>query len=162
MIQILDGEKVADSTGKPLKVIISIPAYNEEKTLPFVLKEIKEVMLDTGYNYEILVLNDGSTDGTVRVAEKSGAIVVSNRINRGLAETFKTEMKECLDRNADIIVHTDADGQYNSKHIPELISKVEEGYDLVLGSRFQGKIEAMPLLKKFGNIASQKRLLSCR
>ena len=143
-----------------MKVIISIPAYNEEKTLPRVIEEIKEFMNETSYNYEILVLNDGSMDKTVEVAKKHGAIVVSNKRNRGLAETFRHEMKICLERKADIIIHTDADGQYHSKHIPELIKKVEEGNDLVLGSRFKGKIESMPILKKLGNLAFSRVLSS--
>ncbi|HIG92854.1 MAG: family 2 glycosyl transferase [archaeon GW2011_AR9] len=136
-----------------MKVIITIPAYNEEKTLPLVLEEIKQVMQNTKYKYKILVLDDGSRDRTAEIAEKQGAIVVSHPRNRGLAETFREEMKECLKLGADIIVHTDADGQYHPQHIPELIQKVESGYDLVLGSRFRGKIEQMPLLKKIGNIA---------
>lgn len=135
-----------------MKVIITIPAYNEEKTLPFVLQEIKAVMSNTNYNYQILVLNDGSKDKTSAVAEKYGAMVIDKK-HRGLAETFKSEMEECIKLRADIIVHTDADGQYHSKHIPELIKKVEEGYDLVLGSRFKGRIKRMPLIKKIGNIA---------
>ena len=143
-----------------MKIIITIPAYNEEKTLPKVLEEIKSVMINTDYNYEILVLNDGSKDKTIEVAKKQGAIVVSNKRNRGLAETFRHEMKVCIERKADIIVHTDADGQYHSKHIPELIEKVIQGYDLVLGSRFKGKIEQMPFLKRAGNIAFSKVLSS--
>ncbi len=135
-----------------MKVIITIPAYNEEKTLPSVLQEIKSAMRTSGHQYEILVLDDGSTDKTAEVARTAGAVVVSNKQNRGLAETFKREMKECLARDAGIIIHTDADGQYHSRHIPELIKKVEQGYDLVLGSRFLGKIEQMPLLKRLGNI----------
>ncbi len=142
------------------KVIITIPAYNEEKTLPFVLQEIKDVMGITKYDYQMLVLNDGSKDKTVEVAKSYGAVVVSNRRNMGLAETFRAEMRECLRLGADIIVHTDADGQYHSKHIPELIQKVEQGYDLVLGSRFKGKIESMPLLKRLGNIAFAEVLSS--
>jgi glycosyltransferase involved in cell wall biosynthesis len=142
-----------------MKIIITIPAYNEEKTLPHVLQEIKEVMDKSSYEYEILVLNDGSTDKTTEVARQFGASVVEKK-HRGLAETFKSEMEECLLRKADIIVHTDADGQYHSKHIPELIAKVESGYDLVLGSRFTGKIEKMPLLKRVGNIAFSKVLSS--
>ena len=143
-----------------MKVIITIPAYNEERTLPKVITEIREVMKNEKYNYEILVLNDGSKDRTIEVAKEKGAIVVSHRRNKGLAETFRTEMKECITRKADIIVHTDADGQYHSRHIPELIRKVESGYDLVLGSRFKGKIEHMPVLKWLGNVAFSKVLSS--
>lgn len=143
-----------------MKVIISIPAYNEEKTLTPVLSEIHQIMKNTVYTYEILVLNDGSVDKTAEVAKSLGAIVVSNKINLGLAETFKREMKECLKLKADIIVHTDADGQYHPQHIPKLIEKVKEGYDLVLGSRFQEKVKHMPLLKKLGNLAFSKVLSS--
>lgn len=136
-----------------MTVVITIPAYNEEKTLPKVLEEIILVMRSTKYNYKILVLNDGSHDRTVDVARSHGAIVVSNKRNMGLAETFRAEMRECLKMNADIIVHTDADGQYHPQHIPEMIKRVEDGYDLVLGSRFRGRIEHMPFLKKLGNVA---------
>jgi len=133
-----------------MNIVISIPAYNEEKTLPRVLDEIKEVMKGN-YTYKVLVLNDGSTDKTKDVAQKHGAIVISNKKNRGLAETFRAEMRECIKLKADIIVHTDADGQYHPQHIPQLIEKVKEGYDLVLGSRFRGKIEKMPFMKRMGN-----------
>ncbi len=142
------------------KIIISIPAYNEEKTLPYVLHEIKQVMSQHSYNYQILVLNDGSKDLTIEAAQSQGAIVISNKRNMGLAETFRREMRACLELGAEIIIHTDADGQYHPQHIPQLIEKVREGYDLVLGSRFQGKIEKMPLLKRLGNIAFSKVLTS--
>lgn len=141
-----------------MKVVISIPAFNEERTLPRVIDEIKEVMKGTNYNYQVLVLNDGSTDKTEEVAKKQGATVISHRRNRGLAETFRNEMKECLKMGADVIVHTDADGQYHPRPIPQLIQKVEEGYDLVLGSRFKGRIQFMPFLKRLGNIAFAKVL----
>jgi len=139
------------------KIIITIPAYNEERTLPVVLEEIKTVMQSTSYKYEILVVDDGSTDKTIEVAQAQGAAVVAKK-HQGLAETFKAEMQECLQRKADIIVHTDADGQYHPQHIPELIKKVEAGYDLVLGSRFRGRIRGMPWLKRLGNKAFSRVL----
>ncbi len=141
-------------------IIISIPAYNEERDIGRTILDIKEALKGTSYNYKILVLNDGSRDNTVKIAEEQGAIVVSHRRNKGLAETFRTEMKECLERKADIIVHTDADGQYDPRHIPQLIEKVQQGYDLVLGSRFRGKIQYMPLSKRIGNILFSKVLSS--
>lgn len=147
-----------------MKIIITIPAYNEEKTLPRVLTEIKEVLNSnpntTKDSYQFLVLNDGSVDRTIDVAQAHGAIVISNKRNRGLAETFKREMEECLKLKADIIVHTDADGQYDPRGIIPMIKKVKQGYDLVLGSRFSGKIESMPLLKWWGNKAFSKVLTS--
>src|SRR3989338_2563737 len=139
-----------------MKVIISIPAYNEEKTLALVLSEIHQVMKSAGYAYEILVLNDGSTDRTVEVAKSLGVIVVSNKINLGLAETFKREMQECLKLKADIIVHTDADNQYPAHYLPKLIKKIEEGHDLVLGSRFGTGKYSGSLLKSLGKKAFAK------
>lgn len=138
-----------------LKVVVTIPAYNEEKTIGKVIQKIKEVMDNTkyAYSYIILVVDDGSTDETYERASEAGAIVYSHKKNKGLAETFRTEMKICISLGAEIIVHTDADGQYKAEEIPMLIEEVEKGTDLILGSRFKGKIENMPLMKKIGNRA---------
>ena len=138
-----------------LKVIITIPAYNEEKTIGDVISKIKEVMDQTKYcySYLILVVNDGSEDETVEEAAKAGVCVFSHQENKGLAETFRTEMKLCCELGAEIIVHTDADGQYKAEEIPLLIEQVENGYDLVLGSRLKGSIEYMPKINKIGNKA---------
>ncbi|MBI2148931.1 glycosyltransferase family 2 protein [Candidatus Woesearchaeota archaeon] len=135
-------------------IVITIPAYNEEKTLPKVLDEIKGVMKN--YYCKILVIDDGSSDKTVEVARKNGVIVVSNPRNLGLALTFKKEMEECLKLNADVIVHTDADGQYPAKYIPQLIKEVQNGYDLVLGSRFGKGDYSGSFMKRLGNIAFAK------
>jgi glycosyltransferase involved in cell wall biosynthesis len=137
-------------------VVITIPAYNEEKDLSHVIKDIKSVMDSTKYEYKILVVDDGSKDKTADIARKEGAVVVSHPRNLGLAEAFKTEMKNCIDLGADVIVHTDADGQYPPEYIPGMIKKVEKGYDLVLGSRFgKGKYSGS-FMKKMGNIAFAK------
>ena len=134
-----------------MKIVITIPAYNEEKTIANIIREIKLVMGKTMYNYSILVVNDGSNDKTEKIAKQNGVLVISHKRNLGLAETFKTEMKKCIDLKADIIVHTDSDGQYPSSYIPSLIKKIEEGYDLVLGSRFGKGKYAGSFLKKLGN-----------
>ena len=139
-------------------IIVTIPAYNEESTIGFVIKSIKRVMDNQKWDYKILVVNDGSTDKTAEIAKKNGAIVFSSPYRAGLAETFRTEIKKCLELKADIIVHIDADGQYLASEIPGLIKEVEAGYDLVLGSRFLGKIEEMPLLKKMGNRAFSRAI----
>lgn len=137
------------------KIIVTIPAYNEERNIADVIKCIKNTLNNSFYKkaYKILVVDDGSTDSTKNIALKNGAVVLSHPINYGLAETFRTEMKKCLELKADIIVHIDADNQYRSEDIPKLLSYINEGYDLVLGSRFLGKIESMPLIKRLGNKA---------
>jgi glycosyltransferase involved in cell wall biosynthesis len=134
-----------------MKIVVTIPAYNEENTIAPVLKDIFRIMKSSKYIFEVLVINDGSSDKTVEVAKKEGAIVYSNPRNLGLAETFKHEMKRCLEHQADIIVHTDADGQYPSEYIPALIKSVEEGADLVLGSRFEKGRYSGSFMKKIGN-----------
>ena len=141
-----------------MRIIVTIPAYNEENTISSVRWEIKAAMDSSNYkaDYKILVINDGSKDKPAELAKKAGALVYSHPKNYGLAETFRTEIKACINLGADIIVHTDADGQYLAKEIPLLISKINEGYDLVLGSRFKGKIEYMPLMKRMGNKAFSK------
>jgi len=136
-----------------MNVVITLPAYNEEKDIGNVLKEIKQVMNSTDYKYKLLVVDDGSKDDTAKIAKENGAIVVSNPRNLGLAETFKREMEECIKLKADIVVHTDADGQYPAHYIIELIKKIEQGYDLVLGARFGNGNYQGSLMKKIGNIA---------
>lgn len=132
-----------------MKVIVTIPAYNEARSIGPVITNIKKVMVN--YKYEILVVDDGSRDDTAQAAKKAGAIVYSHPRNMGLAETFRTEINKCLELKADVIIHIDADGQYLASEIPKLVSEIKNGYDLVLGSRFKGKIEYMPLIKKMGN-----------
>src|SRR3989338_4336531 len=140
----------------PMKIVVTIPAYNEADTIAVVIKKIHEVMESNKYNYKILVLDDGSKDKTAEVAKKEGAVVYSHPKNYGLAEAFKTEVEKSLDLGADIIVHIDADTQYKAEEIPKLIAEIENGYDLVLGSRFKGTIESMPFMKRMGNIAFSK------
>ena len=142
------------------KILITIPAYNEAKNLGPVLEKIKEVMSNFDYQYEIAVINDGSRDKTAEIARNAGVHVISHPRNYGLAEAFRTEMQNAINSEADIIVHTDADGQYIAEEIPLLIKEIENGYDLVLGSRFRGRIESMPIIKKMGNIAFSKVLTS--
>ena len=139
-----------------MKVVVSIPAYNEERTIGKVIDDIKTSLSQTNYDYDILVLNDGSRDKTAEIANSKGAIIISNPRNLGLAETFKREMQECLKLKADIIVHTDADNQYPAHYLPKLIKKIEEGHDLVLGSRFGTGKYSGSLLKSLGNKAFAK------
>ena len=135
-----------------MKIIVTIPAYNEEKTIESMIRGIKKVMGAFRYKYSILVIDDGSSDDTAKAAKKAGAIVYSHPKNYGLAETFRTEMSYAVELKPDVIVHIDADSQYLPKEIPKLVEEIKKGYDLVLGSRFMGKIEEMPLTKRLGNM----------
>ena len=77
-----------------------MPAYNEEGTIGKVIQEIKEQAKQSKYNYEIIVVDDGSTDKTAEVAKKAGATVFSHPKNYGLGEAFKTEIEKALERKA--------------------------------------------------------------
>jgi len=136
-----------------MKIVVTIPAYNEEKTIGKLVDSIVKVMGKGRHGYEVLVLDDGSRDETAKNAKKAGAVVYSFPKNYGLAEAFRTEIEKALEMKADVIVHIDADRQYQPNEIPKLVAEIEKGYDLVLGSRFKGKIEEMPMVKRLGNKA---------
>lgn len=131
------------------RIIVTMPAYNEEKTIAKVIKDIKLVM--QGENYAIQVVSDGSTDKTVAIARGLG-VLVREKGHSGLADTFREEVKFAVENGADIIVHIDADGQYKAEEIPDLLEQViNNKYDLVLGNRLNGKMEYMPISKKILN-----------
>lgn len=119
-----------------MKLIIQIPCYNEEKTLPQTIKDLPKRIKGVS-KIEYLIINDGSKDKTVEVAQKCGVHhIVSLRQNRGLANAFRTGLMESLKRGADIIVNTDADNQYKGADIPKLIEPILAGRaQMVIGER---------------------------
>jgi glycosyltransferase involved in cell wall biosynthesis len=135
-----------------MKIVIMTPAYNEEKTIGAVIKAIPR---DIAEDVKVIVIDDGSTDNTVKVAKESGADkVISHNTNKGLGVAFQTGIETALKTNADIIVNIDADGQFNPNDIPRLIKPIIGGKaDMVTCSRFLDKnLEPdMPGIKKFGN-----------
>ena len=110
-----------------LEVIDNIIETHNTRTIRFKLDN--KIDFKPG-QFGMLTLNvvRGGKDKTEKIAKKYGAIVKSNKMNLGLALTFQREMKECLELNADIIVHTDADGQYPAKFIPQIVSRLTEKY----------------------------------
>lgn len=132
-----------------MKLIIQIPCYNEEKTLPVTYKEIPESIGGID-EIEILVIDDGSTDNTVETAKNLGIKhIVSHSKNLGLARAFDTGLKTSIKLGADIIVNLDADNQYKASDIEKLIQPVlNKEADIVIGARPIEKIRSFSPLKK--------------
>ena len=119
-----------------MKLVIQIPCLNEEATLPATIRDFPREV--PGFSsVEFLVIDDGSTDRTVSVAEKSGADhVLSLGSRRGLAFAFQRGIEHCLALGADVVVNTDADNQYCARDIPRLVAPIVAGQaDLVVGCR---------------------------
>ncbi|MEK6916316.1 MAG: glycosyltransferase family 2 protein [Nanoarchaeota archaeon] len=126
-----------------MKTFIVIAAYNEERKIGSVLKDLKK-KYDT-----IVVVDDGSKDKTAEIAEKKGVIVLRHPLNRGQGAALKTGIDYALQNNAEIIVTYDADGQFLVEDIKKVVAPVEKKQaDIVLGSRFLGKTINMPFSKK--------------
>lgn len=129
-----------------MKLIINIPAYNEEKDLGKTITRIKESLSNDFYSNEgasiseklIQVVDDGSSDNTAEVAKNSGAdIVISYKPNRRLAYSFKQAVESSLKNGADFMVNIDADGQFDPNDIPKLLLPVLKGEaDMVIANRF--------------------------
>ncbi len=119
-----------------MKLIIQIPCYNEEETLPAALSELPKELNGIS-KIEWLVIDDGSTDNTVEVAKSHGVDhIVRHTKNLGLARAFSTGLDKCIELGADIIVNTDADNQYCADDIPGLIEPILSGEaEMVVGAR---------------------------
>jgi glycosyltransferase involved in cell wall biosynthesis len=132
-----------------MKLVVQIPCFNEEKTLPLVVHSIPKKIPGVS-SIEILVIDDGSSDKTVEVAKKLGVHhIIRHRQNKGLAKSFADGIHYSLMTGADIIVNTDADNQYPQKDIPKLIQPVLDGKaDIVVADRQTGKIAHFSPLKK--------------
>jgi glycosyltransferase involved in cell wall biosynthesis len=135
-----------------MKLVITIPSYNEEHSLASVITEIPRTISGID-QVKILVINDGSDDRTIDIASQAGADnILSHKHNMGLARTFRDGLNEALEMGADIIVNTDADFQYNGTEIPKLIVPILEGKaDIVLGDRQIDQLDHMPRGNLWGN-----------
>ncbi len=135
-----------------MKLVVIVPAFNEEKTIAGVIKGIPRKIHGIS-PIEVLVVNDGSSDKTASEARRAGAnLVVSHLQNRGLGTAFRTGIEHALKMGADIIVNIDADGQFNSGDIPKLITPIISGEaDFATCSRFKDNSPKMPFIKKIGN-----------
>lgn len=132
-----------------MKLMIQIPCFNEAGTLVIALNDLPR-QIDGIDMIEYLIINDGSTDDTVKVARDWGVHhVVNFKRNKGLAKGFMAGIDECLRQGADIIVNTDADNQYCGADVETIVRPILEGRaDIVIGERPIDATEHFSLLKK--------------
>ncbi|WP_029035377.1 glycosyltransferase family 2 protein [Salinimicrobium terrae] len=136
----------------PKKLIIYLPALNEEKDIIEVIKSLPKKISGVA-EVEILVIDDGSTDRTRELCLKEKVSVVSHVVNRGVGLAFQTAVNYALEAEADILVSIDADGQFDANQIKDLVLPIlERKADFCTGNRFKhGKPENMPYIKFWGN-----------
>lgn len=137
-------KRLALSRTNPLmKIVCVIPAYNEAKKISKVINDVRSLV------DEIIVIDDASSDNTSEISRQAGASVFRHLINRGQGASLRTGTAIALNRNADIIIHFDADDQFQASDIPAMIAPLLDNQaDAVLGSRFLGVESNLPAMKK--------------
>lgn len=118
-----------------MKVLIIIPAYNEEKSLERVIEHLKAVCPQ----YDYIIVNDGSTDSTKEICRRNRYHVINLPKNQGLTGAIQTGMKYALEQDYDAAIQFDADGQHLPEYIEDMVNCMEEtNCDIVIASRFYG------------------------
>ena len=114
------------------KVLIVIPAYNEEANIEHVVRELEEKYPQFDY----IVVNDGSRDRTAAICREQGFSLLDLPVNLGLAGCFQAGMKYAYYKGYEYAIQFDGDGQHRPEYIKSMKEKMDEGYDIVIGSRF--------------------------
>ena len=128
-----------------MKIVIGIPAFNEEKNIAPIVMKLKEKYQN------IIVCDDGSNDLTAKIAEELGAIVVRHRKNSGYGAAIKTIFLKAHEIGADVLITFDADGQHKIEDIEKVLVPIKNNIaDLVIGSRFLNNNQEVPKYRKIG------------
>ncbi|MBQ8184808.1 MAG: glycosyltransferase family 2 protein [Lachnospiraceae bacterium] len=115
-----------------MKCLIIIPAYNESESIERVVDNLRE-----NYpQYDYVVINDGSADQTAEICRRRGYELIDLPVNLGLAGAFQTGLKYAYRKGYDYALQYDGDGQHRAEFIAPMLEKMQEGYDIVIGSRF--------------------------
>ena len=118
------------NTTSNLKTLLIIPAYNEEDCILDVARKIES------FGYDYIIVNDGSTDSTLKICKENNLNVLDLPRNLGIGGAVQAGHKYALRNGYDVDIQVDGDGQHDISYIPLLIKQIEEGADLVIGSRF--------------------------
>lgn len=137
--------------GKNQKVVVVLPAYQAERTLEQTVREIPRKVVD-----EIILVDDASSDKTLKIAHKLRLLTKQHQLNKGYGANQKTCYKYALERDADIVIMLHPDYQYDPKLIPHFVDFIKHDYfDVMLGTRIRTRMEAlaggMPMYKYLAN-----------
>ena len=113
-------------------VLVIIPAYNEQDNI----KRVVDNLIQNYPQYDYVVVNDGSRDDTKKICQENGYRLLDLPVNLGLAGGFQAGMKYAYQMGYEYAIQFDADGQHRPEYIGDILKKMEEGYDIVIGSRF--------------------------
>jgi len=128
-----------------VKIGIIIPAYNEEKNIENVLKRLHKY---NNYEFDIIVIDDGSTDKTCHIIDDYNVFLLKHEKNKGNGAATITGLRYCRENNYDIVLIMDADGQHDPSDIPYFLDKIiAENNDFVIGNRFKYVYQGAPLKK---------------
>jgi glycosyltransferase involved in cell wall biosynthesis len=127
-------------------ILVCIPAFNEAGTIAEVIWKSRK------YANDIIVYDDGSTDNTYEAATSAGAIVIRNPENKGYGVAIRSLFQAAKEKDADIMVTLDSDGQHDPDQIAQVIEPLKQGFDIVIGSRFlkRDRKEKVPRYRSFG------------
>jgi glycosyltransferase involved in cell wall biosynthesis len=140
-----DGKSVPDSKRNAPNIVAAIPCFNEERCIGSVVLKTKR------YVDEVIVIDDGSTDETARIAEAAGAVVIRHERNQGKGAAIKTVFEYVKKAGCNALVLLDGDGQHDPAAIPALLAPVLEGQcDIVVGSRFLSNKSNIPGYRRAG------------
>ena len=115
-----------------MKCLLIIPAYNEQDSIVRVIENLK----NNFPQYDYVIINDGSADSTPEICRAKGYELIDLPVNLGLAGAFQTGLKYAYQKGYDYAIQFDADGQHLPQYIAPMLEKMQEGYDIVIGSRF--------------------------
>lgn len=121
------------------RVLMIIPAYNEEKSILSVVENIKKVKTND-FMLDYIVVNDGSKDKTREVLIKNKLNFIDLPCNLGIGGAVQTGYKYAFYHDYDIAIQFDGDNQHDASFIPDLVTNIKKGNDLVIGSRFVGDL----------------------